>query len=232
MSAFYRIVKRGFDIVSSFLGIVVTSPLWLIAVIGIEISDPGPVFYIARRIGEGNRPFKMLKFRSMRQGKANEAVFRGDEDRIFPFGRFIRAMKIDELPQLLNVLIGEMSVVGPRPAAIDQMHITRGGENAASGDVPSGLTGPSALFDYIYGDHITNAIEYEQKVLPIRLKLELVYLDKKCVGFDLKMIWWTVICVVSMAMHKCPNGIHKKLLAWAAERAEQSKPLEKENAML
>lgn len=221
MSAFYRIVKRGFDIVSSFLGIVVTSPLWLIAVIGIEISDPGPVFYIAKRIGKGNRQFNMLKFRSMRRGKANEAAFRGDEDRIFPFGRLIRTLKIDELPQLINVLTGTMSVVGPRPAAVDQMHITRGGRFAAAGDVQAGLTGPSALFDYIYGDRVTNAEEYEAKVLPVRLELDLVYLERKGIGFDLKMIWWTVICLAATVFRKTPQRMLNLLIQWGEDHCPE-----------
>ena len=109
----YRLFKRLFDIICSLLGLVVSSPFWLLAVIGIEISDRGPVFYMANRVGKDNKIFRMFKFRSMRQGKANESVFRGDEVRIFPFGKFIRATKIDELPQLLNILFGTMSFVGP-----------------------------------------------------------------------------------------------------------------------
>lgn len=110
----YQFVKRAFDIVASLLGIIVTSPFWLIAMIGIFISDPGPVFYVAHRIGKDNKEFAMYKFRSMRQGKANESVFRGEEDRIFPFGKFIRATKIDELPQLLCCFLGTMSLIGER----------------------------------------------------------------------------------------------------------------------
>ncbi len=217
MGLLYRIVKRIFDFVCSLLGLIVTSPIWLIAVIGILISDPGPVFYMANRVGKGNRTFRMFKFRSMRQGKANESVFRGDEDRIFPFGHFIRDTKIDELPQLLNILIGDMSIVGPRPAAVDQMAITRGGRYAAAGDVPSGLTGPSALYDYIYGDSVEDAGEYERLVLPTRLELDLVYLRKKSAWFDLRMIWWTVVCILAEIAHKKPEKIFAKLLAWADE---------------
>lgn len=198
----YRVVKRLFDIVCSLLGIIGTLPLWLLAIIGIELSDPGPVFYLANRVGKDNRVFKMFKFRSMRQGKANEAVFRGDEDRIFPFGRFIRAAKIDELPQLLNTLSGSMSIVGPRPAAVDQVSITRGGKYARAREVQAGLTGPSALYDYIYGDSVEDEDAYERLVLPTRLELDLVYLEKMSVGYDLKMIWWTVVCIFAELFHK------------------------------
>ncbi len=108
----YKFLKRMFDIVASLIGIIGTSPIWLIAIIGIFISDPGPIFYVARRVGKNNKEFRMLKFRSMRKGKANESVFRGEEDRIFPFGKLIRATKVDELPQLLCCLVGTMSVIG------------------------------------------------------------------------------------------------------------------------
>ncbi len=87
--------KRIFDFTAAAAGIVLTSPVWLVAAIGIFISDPGPIFYVARRIGKNNREFPMYKFRSMRRGKADESVFRGEESRIFPFGKFIRDTKID-----------------------------------------------------------------------------------------------------------------------------------------
>ena len=157
----------------------------------------------------------------MRQGKANESVFRGDEDRIFPFGAFIRAAKLDELPQLLNILIGDMSIVGPRPAAVDQVDITRGGRFAAAGKVTAGLTGPSALYDYLYGDRIESEEAYVRDVLPTRLELDLVYLDRRGIGYDLKMIWWTVVCIASRIAGRTPGRILDTLLKWAAEHKEE-----------
>ncbi len=215
----YLVLKRVFDIAASFLGIVVTFPFWILAVIGIELSDPGPVFYMARRIGKDNKIFRMFKFRSMRQGKANESVFRGDEHRIFPFGRFIRASKIDELPQFLNVFKGDMSMVGPRPASVSQMAVTRGGKYAAASRVAAGLTGPSALFDYIYGDSVEGSEEYETLVLPVRLELDLVYLDRMGFWFDMRMIWWTVLCILYTFVRKRPDNIYNTLIQWAKERA-------------
>ena len=213
----YLLLKRLFDAGCALLGLIVSSPLWLVAAVGIELSDPGPVFYMANRVGKDNRVFRMFKFRSMRQGKANESVFRGDEDRIFPFGRFLRDTKLDELPQLLNILKGDMSIVGPRPAAVDQMAVTRGGRFAEAGRVQAGLTGPSALYDYIYGDSVEGAAEYETLVLPTRLELDLVYLEKMGVLFDLKMIAWTVACILSQAAGRRPEGIYRTLLTWAEE---------------
>jgi len=221
MRFLYLFLKRLFDMSCALLGMIVSSPLWLIVMLGIELSDPGPVFYIAHRTTKHNRVFNMFKFRSMRQGRANESVFRGEEDRIFPFGRFIRATKLDELPQLLNILIGDMSIVGPRPAAVDQVEITRGGRFAAAGEVTSGLTGPSALYDYLYGDQIESEEEYVRDVLPTRLELDLVYLDKRGAGFDLKMIWWTVVCIVYQIAGRVPEHIFNTLLRWAAEKKEE-----------
>jgi lipopolysaccharide/colanic/teichoic acid biosynthesis glycosyltransferase len=213
----YLFLKRLFDIGCSLLGLIVSAPFWLIAAVGIKLSDPGPIFYIANRLGRGNRNFRMYKFRSMRVGKANEALLRGEEIRIFPFGQFMRDAKIDELPPLLNILKGDMSIVGPRPAAVDQVEITRGGRFAAAGEVTSGLTGPSALYDYLYGDQIESEEEYLRDVLPTRLELDLVYLDKRGVFFDLRMIWWTVVCIVYRLAGRVPEHIFNTLLKWAAE---------------
>ncbi len=211
----YIFIKRLLDIILSFFGILVTFPIWIISIIGIKLSDSGPIFYLANRIGKNNKIFRMYKFRSMRVGKANEAVFRGDEDRIFPFGRFMRNTKIDELPQLLNVLLGDMSIVGPRPAAVDQVNITRSGKYADVSKVQVGLTGPSALYDYIYGDAIEDAQEYEKSVLPTRLMLDLVYLDKMGLWFDFKMIWWTIVCIGAIIIRKRPDYIYDSLVKWA-----------------
>ncbi len=216
----YFAAKRAFDVLCSLSGMALTSPLWLFAAAGIELSDPGPVFYKAHRVGRGGKTFIMYKFRSMRQGKANESVFRGDEDRIFPFGALIRRLKIDELPQLINILTGSMSVVGPRPAAVDQLAVTRGGEYERINEVQAGLTGPSALYDYVYGDTVEDPGEYERLVLPTRLKLDLAYLDRMGVGYDLKMIWWTVLCILSSAAGITPDGILRELVSESETKEE------------
>ena len=193
----YQVIKRIFDFICALMGIIGTSPLWIIAIIGILISDWGPIFYTAHRIGKGNKPFKMYKFRSMRVAKAaNEASLRPDEDRIFPFGHFIRKVKIDELPQLLNILNGTMSVIGPRPVAQDQFDLFRTGKWNLAAEVPVGLSGPAALYDFIYGDQFTDEKEYMEKVFETRRELEYVYVKKAGAFYDLKMIIYTVICIL------------------------------------
>lgn len=196
----YRFVKRTFDFICALIGIIVTLPLWIIGIVGILISDWGPIFYTAHRIGKDNKPFKMYKFRSMRMlkvpKKGAEASLRPDEERIFPFGHFIRKVKIDELPQLLNILNGTMSVIGPRPVAQDQFDMFRYGKWNEVAKVPVGLSGPAALYDFIYGDQITDEKEYMEKVYPTRRELEYTYVQKAGIFYDLKMIVYTVICIL------------------------------------
>ena len=195
----YLLSKRLFDIICSVIGIIITSPIWLIAIIGIELSDYGPVFYIARRVGRHNKEFRMYKFRSMRiETNANEYGFKADVDRIFPFGWFMRNSKIDELP----------------PASIDQVKTVRMGKYEISANVTSGLTGPSALYDYIYGDTIDNELEYKEKVLPTRLELDAWYVKHMTPWLDIKMILYTVVCVCTSILNKKQEKILNEIIEY------------------
>ncbi len=206
----YVFLKRVFDIVFSGLLLVILLPVWLVAVIGIEVSDFGPVFYMAKRVGKGDKVFKMFKFRSMRVDKAaDERSLRPDVNRIFPWGSVMRRTKIDELPQLINIFIGDMSFVGPRPASVDQIEITRT-EPVLSTALP-GLTGPSALYDFIYGDDFEDEAEYEEKVLPTRLKLDVYYMKVRSAKYDFKMIWYTAVCVFDVIFGRKPEKILEEL---------------------
>ncbi|WP_422393844.1 sugar transferase [Pediococcus pentosaceus] len=124
----YRFFKRALDIVASVIGLIVLSPVFLIVSLAIKAEDRGPIFYSQVRLGKGQRPFKMYKFRSMivdadkklekllKQNEVEGAMFKmKDDPRITKTGKFIRKHSLDELPQLWNVLLGDMSLVGPRP---------------------------------------------------------------------------------------------------------------------
>lgn len=212
----YKFFKRFIDIICALLGIIGTSPLWLIAFVGILLSDWGPVFYTSTRIGKGNKGFKMFKFRSMKVDKgANEASLRPDEDRIFPFGHFIRKVKIDELPQLLNILNGTMSVIGPRPVAKDQFELFRTGKWNEAAKVAVGLSGPAALYDFIYGDQITDPDEYMEKVFETRRELEYVYVKKMSFVYDVKMVVYTMICICYALVGKECTWMLNELIAEA-----------------
>lgn len=167
----------------------------------------------------------MYKFRSMKVLKAPkkgaEASLRPDEDRIFPFGHFIRMAKIDELPQLINILNGTMSIVGPRPVAEDQFDMFRYGKWNEAAKVPVGLSGPAALYDYIYGDQITDEKEYMEKVYPTRRELEYTYVQKAGLWYDLKMIIYTVICICYALVGKECKWILNELIASAKETADE-----------
>ena len=208
----YKYIKRFLDIVCALLGIIGTSPFWLFAIIGILISDWGPVFYTSTRIGKDNKPFRMFKFRSMRVAEdVDESSLRADEDRIFAFGRLMRKLKIDELPQLLNVLNGTMSVIGPRPVANDQKELFRTGKWNLAAEVAVGLSGPAALYDFLYGDQFTDEDEYMEKVFPTRRELEYVYVKKMSFGYDIKMVWWTIESIVLAVFGKIPQNILNQL---------------------
>lgn len=214
----YKYLKRIIDFICALIGIIGTCPLWIIAIVGILVSDWGPVFYTSTRIGKGNRPFKMFKFRSMRVDKgANEASLRPDEDRIFVFGHFIRKVKIDELPQLLNILNGTMSVIGPRPVAKDQFDLFRTGKWNEAAKVAVGLSGPAALYDFLYGDQFTDEAEYIEKVFPTRRELEYVYVQKMGFWYDVKMVWWTIVCILYTMVGKEPLWILDELKKDAAQ---------------
>lgn len=210
----YRYVKRGIDIICALLGIAGTLPLWLFAMAGIYVSDPGNVFYLATRIGKNNKPFRMFKFRSMRNDRnADERSVRPDQSRIFPFGRLIRALRIDELPQLLNVLGGSMSVIGPRPVANDQKKLFRTGRWNRAAEVSVGISGPAAIYDLIYGDSVPDENDYMRKVFPTRRELEYLYVEKMGFLYDARMVWETIVCIFYRATGRRPEKILERLEA-------------------
>lgn len=219
----YKHVKRLADIICATFGIVGTSPAWLFAIVGILLSNPGPIFYVSTRIGKDNKPFKMFKFRSMRVARgANESSLRADSNRIFAFGNLLRNLKIDELPQLLNILNGSMSVIGPRPVANDQKELFRTGRWNKAAEVPVGLSGPAALYDFIYGDAITDEAEYMEKVFPTRRELELTYVNKIGAFYDAKMIIYTIICIIYRVFGKDAKWILNEFIADAEESFKQA----------
>lgn len=211
------------DILLSGLAIICSSPFWIITIVGIEVSDPGAVFYKAHRVGKDNKEFPMYKFRSMRAlkepKKGSEASLRPETDRIFPWGKIIRKLKLDELPQFLNIFLGDMSIVGPRPVAKDQMSLFRFGKYDEAKKVKPGITGPAALYDYIYGDQFeeANIDEYMEKVYPTRRELEYVYVKKQGILFDTWMFFETAWCVICSLTGKENTRLLKKLIKMAQE---------------
>ena len=210
-------MKRLFDIIASACGLIVLSPLFFIVSVWIKLDSIGPIFYRQVRVGRYNKDFKIFKFRTMRVGadKGSLVTIGGRDPRVTRIGYYLRKFKIDELPQLINILNGTMSIVGPRPAAVDQVEITRGGENAIAATVPCGLTSQSSLWDYIYGDQFPDENEYNDKVLSIRLKLDVYYVKHASFFGDIQLIWWTVLAILYTACGKYPQWMHDKLVEYS-----------------
>ena len=118
MSIYQKYLKRFIDMILCSFALIILSPLFLISVIAIKLSSPGPVFYYSERAGLNKKAFHFYKFRSMRVVKEDKHLCIADADRVFPYGKIMRRLKIDELPQLINVIKGDMSIVGPRPSKV------------------------------------------------------------------------------------------------------------------
>ena len=195
--------KRLFDVSVASVALLISLPLWLFAAIGIAMSSPGPIFYRATRIGKGGVRFRMLKFRTMTVGTAALSEITAPADsRVFPFGRALRLLKIDELPQLLNILRGEMSIVGPRPEShvIVSEHYT--GWMKETLDVLPGLTSVGALFGYSFGDELIDPARpeesYVERLLPAKLALERAYLERSSFSGDIVTMVRTGLAIIGV----------------------------------
>ncbi len=191
-------IKRGFDLSVSFLALVILSPLFLVIALGIKLSSKGPVFYTSMRIGMNGKPFTIYKFRSMhvRQRNEKESKILVNQQRIFLFGSFLRKSKLDELPQLINVFLGHMSVVGPRPypeTYIQKNYVNKYREILS---VRPGLACLDSLYDYAHGDlFVTDETEYVEKVIPVKTELAWTYVQKSGFTLDLYCIGRTIILI-------------------------------------
>jgi lipopolysaccharide/colanic/teichoic acid biosynthesis glycosyltransferase len=185
--------KRVLDVVLSGAALVAVAPLLAVCAAGIRLAGPGPVFYRAQRIGLHHRRFTMYKLRTMRVGDASTSVITAPGDpRVFPFGAFLRRAKLDELPQLLNILRGDMSIVGPRPEdprMVEQFYAPLHHETFR---VSPGLTCPGSIYAYTHGEAQLDANDpehsYAERLLPLKLALDLVYVRRASLGYDLALI--------------------------------------------
>lgn len=209
----YLFLKRCFDLFFAVIFLIVFSPVYLLTLIIIKIVSPGPAIYKAKRVGKDGQLFDCYKFRSMRvdSGKVRLTTLEND-DRIFPFGKFIRKAKIDEMPQVVNILKGEMSVVGPRPEDKENASKIYVGEYKHILDVKPGLTSTASLYDYTHGELFEDEESYEKEFLPKKLKLELYYVINRSVGYDLFLIlktgWIIVLKTCGKKVFKEPKELY------------------------
>ena len=195
-------MKRLFDVVASGLGLIVLSPLFLILAIWIKLDSRGPVFYRQVRVGYKNKDFRIFKFRSMRVGadKGSLVTIGGHDPRVTRSGYFIRKFKFDELPQLINVFLGDMSLVGPRPEVRhyvdywtpEQMHVL---------DVRPGITDPASIKFRNENELMEKAEDpekyYIEVIMQEKIKLYLEYVEKHSFFYDLGLIFKTFWVIVS-----------------------------------
>lgn len=199
----YDFAKRAFDIISSILAIVFFAVPWVIIIVIIKIQSPGPAIYEARRIGKNGKVFTLYKFRSMRvdSGAVHATTLRGDP-RIFPFGEILRKSKLDETPQLFNILKGEMSVIGPRPEDEENSGKFYVGKYKDILSVKPGLSSPASLFDYTHGEKYENEDDYVREFLPKKLEVELYYVQHKGFFYDLKIVIDTIVTITQIVLGK------------------------------
>lgn len=178
-------MKRGFDILSSLMAILLFSPILLVLAMIVKCTSPGPILFKQRRMGKDNQEFMIYKFRTMRIDTPNVAthLLKNPEQYITPIGKFMRKTSLDELPQLFNILKGEMSVVGPRPALYNQYDLIEMRTNANVHTVRPGLTGLAQVSG-------RDELENEQKVY-----FDQQYVQRQSFFFDLKLIVLTVVKV-------------------------------------
>jgi lipopolysaccharide/colanic/teichoic acid biosynthesis glycosyltransferase len=187
--------KRALDLVITILGLLLLCPLLLVLALWIKLDSRGPVLYRGKRVGQDGRPFLMYKFRTMVLGAESQgpAVTYRDDPRITPAGRFLRRTKLDELPQLFNVLRGEMSLVGPRPEDPSYVAFYTPEQRLAL-SVKPGITGPTQLeyrdeASMLQGEGVDE--EYVTRLMPEKLKLDLEYVHTRSLLLDLKILWRT-----------------------------------------
>lgn len=189
-------LKRLFDIVASGCGLLVLSPLFIVLAIWIKLDSKGPVFYRQVRVGRDNRDFKLFKFRSMRVGADKQGLITvgGHDPRITRSGYFIRKYKLDEFPQLINVFIGDMSLVGPRPEVRKYVDMYTP-EQMRVLSVRPGITDLASI-RYRNENELLEQAEnpdeyYEQVIMQDKLRINLEYVDNHSFWSDIKLIFMT-----------------------------------------
>lgn len=195
-------MKRLFDVFASGLGLFFLSPLFLVLAIWIKLDSPGPVFYRQVRVGRGNKDFRIYKFRSMRVGADKQGLITvgGHDPRITRSGYFIRKYKLDEFPQLINVFVGDMSLVGPRPEVRkyvdmytpDQLHVL---------DVRPGVTSLASI-RYRNENELLDKAENPDKfyidvIMQDKLAIDLEYVQNASFWYDVKLIFKTFWEIIS-----------------------------------
>ena len=191
-------IKRVFDIIFSFLGLLILSPVFLIIALMIKITSDGPVFYRGKRIGKGGKPLRIFKFRTMvlNADKIGGPSTAADDPRLTKIGNFLKKYQLDELPQLINVLKGEMSLVGPRPEVEMYVNMMNNEERNTILSVRPGMTDWASLWNFHEGETLKGSEDpekaYMEKIRPEKLRLQIKYVKESNFWTDIKIIFETI----------------------------------------
>ena len=193
-------------IIALFL-LLCLSPLLLLISLGIVLTDFGPILYLSKRAGKNGEPFTLCKFRTMRQTQNDSAkITKLHDERIFPFGKILRNLKFDELPQLFNIVKGEMSLVGPRPEDLSIVHHFYDNRMKKTLSVLPGLASPGSLFNYTHLESQLNSKNFEEyyleNTLQTKLEIDLVYVQHRSLAYDINIIFRTIKVIILKVMGK------------------------------
>lgn len=192
--------KRLFDLVLASLGAVILVPAWIIIAIAIKATSPGPVLFRQERVGRYGKRFRILKFRTMREGSDGAPITAKGDTRITPVGRLLRTSKLDETPQLLNVIRGEMSLVGPRPEVPQYVDLYPDVARARILSVRPGLTDPATLAfrneELVLARHADPLRAYREVILPQKVSAYVEYVKNRTFWGDVALLWRTVGAVL------------------------------------
>lgn len=196
-------LSRGFDLVAATIGLVLLSPAFLVAVVLVRLSSPGPVFFQQVRIGRLGKPFKILKFRTMRTDteRSGGQLTIGDDPRVTPIGKRLRKWKLDEIPQLINVIRGDMALVGPRPEVPRYVEMYDAEQRRVL-SVRPGITDPASIAYRSESELLASQPDperfYIEHIMPEKLALNLAYLDRRTVWTDIGIILKTILAVLNL----------------------------------
>ncbi len=190
MPVWQRIVKRGFDVVASAIALILCLPLFIVLAVLVKTSSPGPIFFLQDRIGKNGRSFRIIKFRTMvvNAEASGPQLSSSNDPRITKIGRFMRKTRLDEFPQFYNVLVGDMSLVGPRPERqfyIDQI-VKIEPQYLELTKVRPGITSWGQV-KYGYAENVTQMLD--------RMKFDLLYLKNRSLSLDLKIMLYTILII-------------------------------------
>jgi lipopolysaccharide/colanic/teichoic acid biosynthesis glycosyltransferase len=202
MSKATRMLSRAFDALVSTILLLLTSPIMILVALAIRCDSPGPAIFAQQRLGLGCKPFAMHKFRTLKEGSGDVWTIVPDGDaRVTRVGRLLRRIRVDELPQLLDVLIGRMALVGPRPEVPANLGAVGSGDRERLLSVRPGLTGPTQLQfiaeDELLADAADPVATYRQVLVPAKVRHDLAWLAERSFLRDLLVLLRTPMVLVS-----------------------------------